>query len=212
MKQVTSEIKWKRMGEGLVIGPGLKLSYRHRAFVAEYIKCWDETKAARAVGYKNAKVSGHNLVSGKTSPHVAEAIRRLTVKNEEKAIITSEEIMHRLTDLVKSEITDAFTQGWAIVSNPKDIPKVLRQNMKKVRYDAFETVDENGDTVTKYKVEFDISDKLKATELLMKSIGMFAPEQLNVKHGLDWDTLFDRMNDAADDKDVIDAEIKKISG
>lgn len=196
------------MGQGLKIGPGLTLTPRQRAFVAEYIKTWDAEAASLAVGY--TKTYGSKLVNGLVCPDVAEAIKRIQSRNEDKAILESDQILESLSNFVKSKYTDIYENGWLIVDDPKKIPEILQQFISKVDVESVSTEDEDGRVTTRHKVKLEIPDKLRAYDMLMKAQGTYAAEKVDVKHGLSWDALFASMNDQQNDQEVIDAKMKEL--
>lgn len=210
------EKKWKKMSTGLKLKQGLKLSYRHRAFVSEYISNgWDGTKAAAAVGYKNPGLMAARLVNGQTANGVVKkALDWIAEQQEEKAALTSEEIIQKLCDIVEADITDAFGRNWIVVDDPKKIPESLRKMMDKIKVQAIKSIHPvSGTEVVEYKVEFDIPSKIKAKELLMKAKGMFAPDKKEVAvTGVNFDAMIQKAREDLANEPDLNPQIKGRKG
>lgn len=205
-----NEHEYTKLAKGLEVGSGIKISNRHKAFIAEYIKCWDATAAARKCHYKNAKIIGSRLVNGESCPAVAKVISRYQAKMNSEAILESQELQKRLSQLVDADITNILDRGWIIVSEPKDLPNEFKQCIKKLDVETIVMIDEDGDEQTKYKVKFELYDKLKAFDLLCRMQGLFAPEKQEIAHGIDWDSMYAGLEN--DGLDTIEGTIAKAKG
>jgi phage terminase small subunit len=83
-----------------------KLSNKQRAFIEEYLTCWDATKSARNAGYseKTARSIGcENL----TKPYIKAAIEQ---RIAEKAM-TADEVLLRLAEHGRGDIGEMMTEA-----------------------------------------------------------------------------------------------------
>jgi phage terminase small subunit len=79
------------------------MNYKQRAFVEEYLQCWNAAEAARRAGYseKTARSSGSRLLG---LPYIQEEIQR---RIAEKAM-SADEILLRLAKMGRGDIRELF--------------------------------------------------------------------------------------------------------
>ena len=77
----------------------MALSKKRQVFIEEYLRCWNQTEAARQAGYKNPEVMGCRLMKVQC---VADAI---TARIEEKAM-SADEVLLRLAEQARGDISD----------------------------------------------------------------------------------------------------------
>ena len=83
------------------------LTIKEKAFCREYAKTGNGQQSATKAGYaeKTARQTASQLL---TKPYIKEEIGRLMQKKEEKAIMTSQEVMQMFTDIAQGKIKDQF--------------------------------------------------------------------------------------------------------
>lgn len=183
------------------------VSTRYRAWFVHYAETYDAEEAAKRVGYKRAKNAGNKILN---DPLMRKGIEALQQRNLEANLLKADEIQAMLVDFIKSDITDAFDQGWMILDNPKKIPKVLRQWMTNIEVEGVTVEEEDGTQTTKAKVKFKLVDKLKALDMLNRMIGAYMEEgNLGQQETLNWDMLFAQMENQEDDKLYLENKINE---
>ena len=85
----------------------MALSKKRQVFVEEYLRCWNQTEAARRAGYKNPHVMGCRLMKVKS---VADTI---AARIEEKAM-SADEVLLRLAEQARGDISEFMTITGAI--------------------------------------------------------------------------------------------------
>lgn len=139
-----------------------KLTNKQQAFVNEYLKCWNATKAAKAAGYAegSAGVTGHRLLK---DANVAEGIR---ARMEADAMAASE-VLYHLAQIARGDMDDLLDANGNL-----DLEKARllgKTNLiKRVKNRAVTT--ENSDIS---ETETEGYDRLKALELLGKHHKLF---------------------------------------
>lgn len=86
-----------------------RLTNRQRVFVAEYVKCWNASAAARQAGYSehSAPSQGHRLL--KNADVLAEIERR-----KAELIMSADEVMARLTEQGRAAYAAYFTADGSV--------------------------------------------------------------------------------------------------
>lgn len=190
------------MGKELVLGPGI--SDRHRAFLHQYIKHWDGTKAAAAVGYKNPSVTAANILK---RPNVKKALEKLQKREEEEVLLDRQAIMEELSRLSMRDVIEMTDDGGYITNDLNQIPPYIRRCIDgiKIRNDY----DKDGEVI-RQQIEFKLVAKLQAFDMLNKMQGNYAPEQVEVKETkeIDWDKEFER-EERRTDGEIIDGIVEK---
>jgi len=132
---------------------GSQLTAKRQAFIAEYLKCWNATEAARRAGYRYPNKQGPALVN---LGIVAEAIK---ARLAEKAM-TADEVLARLAEQARAEHMNYLQPDGEI-----DLARLLADGkghlVKGTKWDK------SGNLV----VEF--YDGQRALELLGKHLGLF---------------------------------------
>lgn len=80
---------------------GVRLTHRQRAFIAEYLKCWNAAEAARRAGYspKGANVTGaQNLAKPNIRAAIDERMRELMME--------ADEALYRLSEIARGTMAD----------------------------------------------------------------------------------------------------------
>jgi hypothetical protein len=76
----------------------MSLSKKRRVFIEEYLRCWNQTEAARRAGYKNPEVMGCRLMKVKE-------VRKLVDQRIEELAMSANEVLLRLAEQARSEQT-----------------------------------------------------------------------------------------------------------
>lgn len=81
-----------------------KLTNRQQVFIAEYLRCWNATDAARVAGYSK-KSARQSAVANMANPSIKAVIER---EIQNKAMGASE-VLARLSDMARANLTDVLT-------------------------------------------------------------------------------------------------------
>lgn len=86
------------------------LTIKEKAFCREYAKTGNGTQSIIKAGYKVKDENSASVISSRLlgKVMVKEEIGRLMEKKEEKAIMTSQEVMQMFTDIAQGKIKDQF--------------------------------------------------------------------------------------------------------
>jgi len=137
---------------------------RHASFVEEYLKDFNATRAAIAVGYsaRSASVQGARLLA---NDKVKLLISNLTAITVAKTGDEREEIRKLLTDAANLDLTDLILMGktGASLKEFKEIPKHLRILITEIT---------NVSGKTGWKINFKVFSKEKAVEMLARIYGL----------------------------------------
>lgn len=182
------------------------LNDRQMIFVSEYTQHWNGVRAAETAGYSNPKVMGPRLLNKKLNPKIHAAIASIQNTNLETAILTRDAIVQELSSLAMRDIIELCDKetGTFYIDDMRKIPPHIRRSIDGLTVE--EKHDEDGNVIER-RMKFTLAKKLEAFDMLMKHFGMYAPQEHNVKHGVDWDSLFE---DNQEDVDVIEGEIAKL--
>jgi len=181
------------------------LNDRQRAFVFEYTKDYDATRAAKAAGYKG-KNAGQKLLS---SRNVERAIGAIQNRNLKKATMDREQILEELTNVATRDFLDLCDEnGKFVIDDFRKVPQPVRRLIESVKIKERRTPGKHGDSVeTEYEIT--LSNKLQAIDKLMRHFGMFAPQEHNVNvTAKTWDELFEQVGSPEDDLKVIEGKVK----
>lgn len=150
---------------------------RYRAFIQEYVMCWNVQKAAIKAGYepKSARSTGYAIMN---RPEVRAEIDRIIAEREESNKVRRLMIIEQLTKIATSDVKDFMTwneDGTAFL-NPDLVDGEIIAELN-VDKSTFTSMD--GETSEKVKKKLKLHDKLKALELLGKHVGMW-DDKLNI--------------------------------
>lgn len=133
-------------------------SKKQRAFIDEYVKCWNASEAARKAGYSErsaANIGYENM----RKPDIAAEIKRRIDENA----MSADEAIHRIGDIARNSIDDIVDIG------PDGKPAL---NLKKAKEkDKLHLIKSIVPTSNGLKVE--LHDSLKALELIGKHHALF---------------------------------------
>jgi len=138
------------------------LTEKSRAFLREYLKDFDASKAAIRAGYspRSARFTACKMLQ---KPDIAAELKRMTDKATNRAEVTVDRILQELT-LV------AFMNGDAVF--PKIVDgKIQQPDITKMTDDQKRTVQEVA--ITKQGIKVGRYDKLRALEMLGRYLAMF---------------------------------------
>lgn len=144
------------------------LNGRQVAFIAEYLKCNEATKAAKLAGYsaKSAQVIGCQLLK---HPKVAAEIARRRSPIQKKNELTAERVMQELSNLAFLDPASMFDASGNMLSI-NEMPEATRRAIAGIEHD---TLKNGTGKTTKLK----ISSKLGALELSAKILQLVKQEQ-----------------------------------
>lgn len=174
----------------------MALSDKHRAFVEEYLQCWNAARAYRRV-YPKAKVntswSNGSLLLRKNEVR-AEIETRLKGKR-----MSADEVLGRLSDQAKASLEPFMSisqEGFASFDFSSDEAQAHLSLLKKVKTKRSRRIAGKGEDAEEWEdesVEVEIVDSQSALEKLGKHHKLFN-DKLEVVHTLDVEG-FDKMLD-----------------
>jgi phage terminase small subunit len=146
-----------------------KLKPKHRKVVDSYLKCFNKTQAMLDAGYSESMAkTRHQDVFGRED--VQSEIERRQKLAAHRSDITLDWIVERLKDIADANIgdmLDIYSDGSASINFEKMTPAIAR-SLKKF-----------SSTVHKGKVNntVELSDQLRALELLIRHLGLSKEKQ-----------------------------------
>lgn len=178
---------------------------RQRAFVGEYLATADlnATEAARRAGYSGASAAAAKLMKNTS---VRKAIREGMRRRGERLEIKADRVLQELARIAFRDPIDLCDEnGQVCLDDLREIPENARRTIEAIKT-RVRTVrgGESGDSDGSgqdVEVEMRFAPKIAALELLMKHLGMFAPEKKSVHMSLDPDLLFGTGDEGPDDGD-----------
>jgi len=87
------------------------LTNKQKAFINEYLQCWNATEAAKRAGYseKTAYSIGQRLLKD------VEVAKEIDIRLSEMRM-SADEVLHRLSQIARNEITQHITNYGAIIA------------------------------------------------------------------------------------------------
>jgi len=84
-----------------------KLTFKRRAFIEEYLKCWNGAEAARRAGYAHAEVAASRLL------RIVKVQKEIQHRIDEKAM-GADEVLLRLAEQARCDYSDYITVEGAV--------------------------------------------------------------------------------------------------
>lgn len=177
------------------------LNDQQTLFVAEYMKDFNSKRAAKAAGYASDQ-AGQRLLANRK---VKKAIAAQRMRNLERHAITKDEIISILALIAKKDLADLCDKNGNIQSDPRNIPKHARLWLEGVV--VKQKLSRSGKIVGQ-EIELKTAPRLEAINMLMKHLGMYAPEKSEITHSMDWDSMYAGTKDGLDDIEaqIVEAE------
>jgi len=131
---------------------GMGWTNKRRAFLEEYLKCWNATEAARRAGYKYPNVQGPTLVN-------LSIIKDAIAERLESMHMTAEEVLSLQAAIARADMSD-FVKTESPLGG-LDISAIAEHGrlVKKVKW-------------TKNGVEIELHDSQRAQQWLGKHLGL----------------------------------------
>ena len=126
----------------------MALTTKQRAFVEEYLRCWNGAAAARRAGYKRPRQSAHENL---TKPYIAELIEQ---RIREKAMAANEILAH-VADVARADTIGHLIGKAGIIDLEEARKKGLTRFIKKLKW-------------TERGPEIEAYSRMEALELLGK--------------------------------------------
>ena len=120
-------------------------------------------------------------------------------------MITRDEIVAELSNIALKDLIELCDEKGNIQCDLRKIPANARRWIDGIEVD--QTLSKSGKIIGQ-KIKLKLVPKMQAIEYLMKHFGMFAPDKTEMKHSIDWDSMYDQ--NKPDGLDVIEGEINKI--
>lgn len=156
------------------------LTGKERNFVREYLKEYNGTKAAIAVGYSEATASviAYQLLR---KPQIIAAIEQVEKGLATRFINTKEKVLKEMSILAFSDIGDFLTEEGDIkVKNLKELPPQITRCIRKIRMHkksrilGKKTLDGNmGDEIIEQHIDLELYDKKAALDRMGQQVGIF---------------------------------------
>ena len=178
------------------------LNDRQRMFVSEYLVHFDAVKAAGIVGSKNPPQTAERLLKNRK---IIRAIGNQQRKTIEKHMVTRDEIVAELSNIALRDLIDLCDEEGNIQCDLRKIPASARRWIDGI--EVTQDLTPSG-KIRGQRIKLKLVPKMQAIEYLMKHFGMFAPDRAEVKHSLDWDSMYHQ--DKPDGLKVIEGEIAKV--
>ena len=148
-----------------------ELNPKEQAFIREYVKDFNGTKAATRAGYsaKTANEQGARLLA-KVS--IQNALSKMTEQFEEDAELKVKDLQRHLRKIIEAKVTDFIhfnESGVSFVKNSDEFPPEVAGVLQSIT--VVENHSQDGNMTLRSSVK--LHDKLKAIELYGKTIGAF---------------------------------------
>jgi phage terminase small subunit len=155
-----------------------KLNVKEAAFVREYLKEQHVTKAAIKAGYaeKSAHVTGSRLLK---KPNIIEAINKAQGKIMDKVDIQVGHVLKVIKGILTFDPRDLYYPDGS-VKPPNEWSDEVALAVQ--GFEAMELFEGNGDAKHAFGMikKVKLADRMKAAELLVKVLGMTAPDRLEI--------------------------------
>lgn len=154
-------------------------------FVSEYLLTLNATDAARKAGYKQPNVASAKLMA---NSRIAKCIGNAQRQSLEKLELTREAMLRELAFCALRDPADLCDEHGAIITDDiRKLPERVRRCIDGIKQRI--TTDKDGNTTV--VTELKLSPKIAAVELAMRHFAMFAPQQHELKLGIDWERLYE---------------------
>jgi len=155
-----------------------KLHVKEAAFVREYLKEQHVTKAAIKAGYaeKSAHVTGSRLLK---KPNIIEAITKAQGKIMDKVDIQVGHVLKVIKGILTFDPRDLYYPDGS-VKPPNEWSDEVALAVQ--GFETMELFEGNGDAKHAFGMikKIKLADRMKAAELLVKVLGMTAPDRLEI--------------------------------
>jgi phage terminase small subunit len=155
------------------------LSRKQQIFVSEYLIDLNGTQAAIRAGYSK-EYANRCAVQLLSNIVIKEAVDREIEARKARNIISADEILQMVADLIRSDMADfvEIDEGGAIRALPLDgLAEGRSKLIKKVKEKRTIKSTAEGDQVLESTYEFELHDKIKPIELGMRHLGMLVEKQ-----------------------------------
>lgn len=155
-----------------------KLNVKESAFVREYLKEQHVTKAAIKAGYaeKSAHVTGSRLLK---KPNIIEALAKAQGKIMDKVDIQVSHVLKVIKGILTFDPRDLYYPDGS-VKPPNEWSDEVALAVQ--GFETMELFEGNGDAKHAFGMikKIKLADRMKAAELLVKVLGMTAPDRLEI--------------------------------
>ena len=156
----------------------MSLTDKQRAFVDEYLKDFNATRAAKAAGYsaKTAMEQGYQLLQ---NPSVQNFIQERYQQRRNRHEITVDRVIDELALIAYADMKDYATiePGGSVTLKPfEEMPEGASRAISKIKEKRKELAEAEGEgksVIIENQLEFGHWDKVKALELIGKHLGIF---------------------------------------
>lgn len=106
------------------------LTPKQRRFIDEYLKCFNKTKAARAIGYINPGAAGYRLMN---DPRIQAEINKRQQVRAARSDLSAERVLEEIGRICLSDITDALDETGKMLPL-KDLPAGVRAAISMLKF------------------------------------------------------------------------------
>lgn len=145
----------------------MTLPNKQRAFVEEYLRCWNATEAARRIGYAHPNMAGPRMI-------LKDSIQEVVRQRVSEIAMSTDEILLRQAEIARSDMGDFLdinSMGFVIdlaAAKEKGITHLIR----KVKQRTTTHIDENGSETEIHQAEIELYDAQAALNTLGKYKGL----------------------------------------
>lgn len=162
------------------------LTDQQEIFVRELLAddLFSTTEAARRAGYKNPSQAANKLLK---NPVIQAALGKRQYERSQRLEIEGDRILQEVAACALRDPLDLCDeQGRIMIDDLSKIPERMRRAIDGIKVKQH-TNKEGEVTQT---IELRLVPKATMLELAMKHLGLLSPTQHEVKHSLDWDSLY----------------------
>lgn len=178
-----------------------ELPDQQRAVALEYVKRYDMVAACKKAGYEDPEGEAKKLLKSK---RFKRAVGHLQYRNAELSQLQRMDILEELSKLAMRDILDFCDENGVLQCDLSKVPPHARRCIDGI--EVRQKLSRQGEVIGQ-TIKVKLVPKLPAIEMLMRHMGMFAPQEHKHEHTMNWDELFQAERRAR--TDVIEGEIQK---
>lgn len=145
----------------------MSLNDKQRAFVEEYLQCWNATEAARRVGYAHPNKQGPRLL-------VKVGVQELKEQRISEKAMSADEVLLRLAEHARGNMGDFIDiESMSFSLNLQKAKELgLTHLIKKVKDRVVMTSNKDGEETETHTLEIELYDAKSALDTLAKYHGL----------------------------------------
>lgn len=145
-----------------------KLTAKRKAWIEEYLQCWNATEAARRVGFTHPNTQGPRLL-------LDVGIQEIIKARLDKLKMGADEVLIRLAEHARGDIGDFMDiESMSFdISLKKAKEKGITHLIKKIKQRTVITQKKNGDEEETHYIEIELHDSQAALDKLARAHGLY---------------------------------------